>query len=335
LRFLTKPSGSDEQIMQIQHVAPDLYHATPVVQGLPITSYYYVENAAELVKIYGRIIQPMPERQYAVTDALTAKFLRDLGQYPGTELLDGSYMGEPLYILRKDVTRDKPYLITVGLRQDNGFPMFLQVVDAQGRTRVHNQFDSISFLKSSELADELFVVPEPRSLSGNRAPRAQQAETFTLPAPTAPPAAAPPRAADRKAPAGLAADLPLYPAWLPQGYTLEAISTLDYAEGKTPSVVYQFEIYGPRLDDMLSVFQMQCDALGDCSLGEALGPSRGGGYLLQKHGDWVVAVFGGLPDAQMKKIIASLDTARSEDVQRLIEQTRDRDRMLQNAIDGR
>lgn len=336
LRYMTKPSTSDEAMVQIHHLAPDLYRITPVVQGLPITSYYYVENAAELVKIHGRILHPQPERQYAINDSLTAKFLRDLGQYPGTELLDGSYMDVPLNILRKDVTPDKPYLITVGLRKDNGFPMFLQVVDAQGRMRLHNQFESITFVRPQELKDELFTVPEPKGEA--RAPRFQQSEIFALPAPA--PAAGGGKARDTGrgasgAQADISADLPLYPSWLPGGYSLEAISVLDYAGGKTPAVVYQLEAYGPRLDDMLSVFQMQCDELGDCNLSEALGPPDGRGYLMAKQGDWIVAVFGELPKAQLQKVLDGLDSDRSNDILRLLASTLERDRMLLKATDGR
>jgi hypothetical protein len=340
LRYLTKPSASEESTVLIQHLAPDLYRVTPIVQGLPITSYHYIENAAELVKVQGRLLYPQPERQYAINDALTAKFLRDLGQYPGTELLEGSFAQVPLHILRKDVTRDKPYLITVGLRKDNHFPIFIQIVDAQGRLRLHNQFESIEFVAASSLSDQLFTIPEVKADSTGRAPRVQQPAELELSQAAAPVRSGSGRDArlssrDLGSGTAIVADLPLYPGWLPDGYVLEAISVLDYPGGKTPSIVYQYEIYGPKLGDLLSVFQMQCDELGDCDFGATLGPPDGRGYLLSKTDDWVVAVFGDLQKSQLQKVIDGLQKSRSQEILRLISQTYQRDRMMSRATEGR
>jgi hypothetical protein len=281
-------------------------------------------------------VQPMPARQYYVTDMLTAKFLRDLGNHKGTTILDGQYNGVPVYYLRQDVTHEKPYLVTVGLRTDNKFPMFLQVVDSEGQTRVHYEFESIKFVPASALADDLFTIPEPKD--DRRSPTSHVAP---LAAPVPPPAPAKPagkakaasRAETERAAKPAAPALPLFPAWLPQGYALEAISVLDYSQGRSaPAAVYHFEIYGPKSENMLSLFEMKCDDLGDCKLDEALAPAKGG-YMLQKHGDWVVAVFGEVSPDDMQRLIQGLDNSHHAEVKTLLDQTRMRDEMMQQAVE--
>jgi hypothetical protein len=336
LRFTPHFETNSEQVVRIYHVAPDLYRVEPLASGLPI-SMYFIENAAELVKVTGsngyEQVQELPERQYSVTDALTAKFLRDLGTHPGTVVLDGQYQGAAVYILRQDVTKEKPYLVTVGLRKDNSFPVFLDVIDGKGQQRMRNRYEWIRFRASNELKDALFTVPEPGAAKGNRAPRPQKARTFE--APPAPGARSDDRAASGAGGSRsgiLSADIPLFPLWLPKGFDLEAISVLEY--DKSPAPVYEFEVFGPRLDDMLSIVQMQCSELGNCDLDRMLAPKTGG-YVIGKRDGWVVAVFGKLEKSELARVLEGLRQGHEESIVRLLSETHERDRMLQQATEYR
>jgi outer membrane lipoprotein-sorting protein len=326
LKFMSQFDGGAEETVRIYHVAPDLYRVVPLVNGIPGTEAY-IENSVELVKVSGdQRLQQLPDRQYYVTDMLTVKFLRDLGNHQGTSVLEGTFNGVPVYYLRQDVTHDKPYLITVGLRKDNYYPSFLQVVDAQNRVRVHYEFESIHFLSSDKLSDDLFTIPEPKQ--AHRLPSSHLAPQSTnRPALAAPRSAAP-------GPPSPPSEMPLFPEWLPQGYQLEAISVLDYKRGAgSPALVYHFEIYGPQLDQMLSVFQVQGSAMGDCDLSQTLSP-QDGSYLLEKRGDWVIAVFGQIPHDEMQRVIDSLDAGQSDKVKHLLQQTQLRDRVMEQAIES-
>jgi hypothetical protein len=328
LRFTPQFDADKEEVVRMYHVAPDLYRVEPLASGLPI-SVYVIENAAELVRIKGGDVQQLPERQYSITDALTAKFLRDLGTHPGTVVLDGKFQGAAVYILRQDVTKEKPYLVTVGLRKDNSFPVFLDVIDAQGRQRMRNRYEWIRFRAPTDLKDQLFVVPE-TGFQRSRPPRPQKSPQFE--AVPAPKAGASTAKGTSRASRGIAdVDIPLFPGWLPKGFDLEAISVLDY--NRTPAVVYQFEVYGPRLDDMVSIFQMQCDELGNCDLDKLLSPEQGGGYVLGKRDGWVVAVFGELPKNELEQVLAGLKAGQQEAIVRLLSETQQRDQMLHDATE--
>jgi hypothetical protein len=117
---MTYLSQFDEGELQVYiiHVAPDLYHVKLLAQGVP-QGPYFIENAQELVSINADEMQFMPKRRFSTNDALTAKFLRDLGNYPGSTILSGKVGDYDAWIVRQDATTEKPYLISVGLDKRN------------------------------------------------------------------------------------------------------------------------------------------------------------------------------------------------------------------------
>jgi hypothetical protein len=73
--------------------------------------------------------------------------------------------------------------------------------------------------------------------------------------------------------------------------------------------------------------------MGDCDLSQTLSP-QDGSYLLEKRGDWVIAVFGQIPHDEMQRVIDSLDAGQSDKVKHLLQQTQLRDRVMEQAIES-
>jgi hypothetical protein len=323
MRFLSQFEHGQELTVAIAHVAPDLYRVTPLVSGKP-GDLYYIENAAELLRVtpsQGTVVS-LPIRQFALSDALTVKFLRDLGTHSGTVVLDGTVGKYPVYALRQDAQKDKPYTITVGLDKQNYMPIFLLVTDGEGARRVYYEMESIDYRQHTEIADANFIAP---AASSQPAPK-QRSSVPALQLPNGP---LPPSTEASRDDTGNGS-LPLYPGWLPEGYRLEGVTLLNYApEGQQPVLVYQFEIFGPRLDDMISVFQTSSEGMDfgkDCNEPDC-------GYYVEQRGPWFIAVLG---SQQLKVLQRIADQLAADDAQLLplLQQTMARDRIWQQALNN-
>lgn len=314
MRFLSQFEHGQEQTVHIFHVAPDLYRVTPLVKG-KLGNQVYVENAEELVRMEtgSEMVVELPQRQFSISDSLTMKFLRDLGTHPGTSVLDGIVGNYSVYVLRQDKLKEKPYTITVGVDKRNYFPLFLLVTDGDDKTRVYYEMEVIEYRKPNEINDSWFVIPDSRSQRiAPASPRPNQSLEST----------------GGSGKTASNATLPMYPQWLPQGYQLEALSLLNYtpAGSSKSSLVYQYEVFGPKLSDIISIFQTQNLALdfgGECNQEDC-------GYFLLRKDSWLIAVLGGQELQILQRIAESLDRDNAA-VSTLLDATTTRDHILRQA----
>jgi hypothetical protein len=330
MRFLSQFELGQELTVHIYHVAPDLYHVMPLVNG-QAGDMFYIENAEELVRCSSsqHTAVQMPVRQFSVNDALTMKFLRDLGTHPGTTVLDGMVGDYPVYVLRQDKQKEKPYTITVGLDKHNYFPLFLLVTDGLDVTRVYYEMEVIEYRKSSEIDDAYFTVPASGKQHQQQAPRAPKADVpvQTFVGPLLPGSEGGKTVSSDAAYTGGA--LPLFPGWLPRGYQLESITPLNYSPtpNAAPALVYQFEVFGPVLADTVSIFQTQnlnFDFGVECNSPDC-------GFYVSKQSGWLVAVLGNQKMDQLKHIAQQL-YPDDQAVSGLLEQTTARDDILHQAV---
>ena len=302
-----------QRTVHIYHVAPDLFCVKPLVNGA-VGYEEYIENGAELVRLNRKeeTLVRMPLRQFSINDAMTTKFLRELGKHQGTTVLDGMVGEYAVYALRQDVTKDKPYTITVGVDKRNYFPLFLLVTDYAGATRVYYEVKSIIYLTSEQISDEYFQIPVYGDKQMSKAPRA---------------AGALPNQAALSTMAGGGQPLPLYPSYLPKGYVLEALSLVNYDNpGNGPALVYHFEIYGPHLSDLLSVFQTQSTSLNLSGMGQS-----GEGFFMTEHDSWIIAVLcSSLGLGDLSRVANGLKQNDAQ-VRQLLDQTAARDSLLSQA----
>lgn len=309
LKFISQVDGNAVREVTLYHLAPDLYRVEPKQPFVPGEAM--IENASELVRIdgLGRVMQ-LPRRQFAINDALTIKFLRDLGAMnPPTSVLSGRVGKYETWMLRQDMVLTKPYIITVGIDKQTWFPLFLMVVDGEGRARVYYEVEDIEYRKPGGLPDKLFQVPE---------------ATAPLQLPGVPEWGL--RLLEEQA-----APLPLFPAWLPSNYRVESLSLLRCPRGvpgQDCALVYQLEAYGPQLDDLVSIFQMKGGPQAKQSLA-ALSGNKGTGYIVREKDGWIVAVFGDLSQESLKRIADKLSHKPTR-VEQLLEQTVMRDGIMQD-----
>jgi len=316
LKFLSQIDNDSVREVRVSHLAPDLYHVEPLREGQP-TGSYMVENASELVRISNGTVMQLPRRQFSLNDALTIKFLRDLGAMkPPTTVLSGRVGKYETWMLRQDMVINKPYIITVGIDKATWFPVFLLVIDGAGKARVYYEVEDINYKQPAELADSLFTVPESRG--SMRLPRAPEGGHALMQAQA--PQATP--------------ELPLFPQWLPSNYHVEALSLLRChhgVPGQDCALVYQLEAYGPELDDLVSIFQMKAGDEGRKALSHLSSPQQSNYVLSEKNG-WVIAVFGDLPHKQLRKIATQLSDS-PDMVKPLLDQTSTRDGILDQLRD--
>jgi len=131
-------------------------------------------------------------------------------------------------------------------------------------------------------------------------------------------------------------DLPLYPGWLPDGYSVGGLRALNYQtvqDGeKTVRLVYQYEILTPVNSSALSIFQAKaCDMEFSADSVENVPDA---GYIIQERDNWLVTVMGDLPSRMLEEIIAGLIVSDSQ-VGDLLELTRDRDLVQQQVVETR
>ncbi|MCH7472915.1 hypothetical protein IIA79_08195, partial [bacterium] len=121
MKLVSHFEGGTEQVVRIYHVAPELYRVEQIVvgsfeapagAGAGDPGIVYIENAEELVRIRGKVVETMPLRRFHLNDALAIKFLRDLGRYPGTTVLNGWVGQYEVHVLRQEMGPNKPYTIT-------------------------------------------------------------------------------------------------------------------------------------------------------------------------------------------------------------------------------
>ena len=166
--------------------------------------------------------------------------------------------------------------------------------------------EAIEYLQPKDLPVAKFKLPaEQQRVEGPRVQRSKAA------------AAAPAPGADAETlfcdcfP--LADQLPLYPGWLPAGFNVEGLLLLEYVPERgnfdQPSLVYQFEIFGPGLGDMLSLFQTRASEFG-MNL-EASG-ALGQGVLVEQQGDWIIAIMGDQSTRVLQRIIDGLTVIRNK-----------------------
>ncbi|MCC7479432.1 hypothetical protein IT575_13390 [bacterium] len=330
MRFLSSLDGGDERLIEIKHLAPDLYRVQPLSGDGKRADEYFVENADELVRVYRGNYMAMPVRQFAVNDALTVKFLRDLSQTTDTAVLDGQVGERRVYILRRDPVKGRNYTITVGVDRQNYFPLYLLVTDSDGSRQVYFQMESISFVSEKQIAAKL---PDSdfdlSSFDGQpqqqrvRAPgnAARMESSGALKAGAAMPAAAQP--------------LPLFPIWLPKGYEVEAIYSLGCQlrksssdSGQSDAEIYHLEAYGPT-GELISIFQTLALDSRD-SLGKLADTPGNGGFVAVEKDGWTIAIFGDLKRETLMRVAGSLSSDRDK-VLKLLRQTQRRDEILEDA----
>ncbi len=325
MRFLSGLDGGEERVIEIRHLAPDLYRVQPLDKGRRADEYY-VENAVELVRVYRGNFMAMPVRQFAVNDALTVKFLRDLSQTTDTAVLDGQVGERKVYVLRRDPVKGREYTVTVGIDRQNYFPLYLLVTDKVGVRQVYYQMETISFVSDKQLADKLpdsdfdlsvFDGKEQQRVRapGNAAKSSSQAAGLAAPSPSS------------------AMPLPLYPIWLPKGYEVEAIYSLGCqlrksgGAGDDAAEIFHVEAYGPS-GELLSIFQTLALDSKD-SLGK-LAEKPGDGFVAVEKDGWTIAIFGDLNRETLMRVAGSLSSDRDK-VVKLLQQTQRRDEILEDA----
>ena len=346
--FGTTPN-SGEQIVYIHHIAPQLYHVEVIEQDkhgvLQNTGIHYIENAVEQVRVLKRgnevlDTERMPERTFFKRDALTIKFLNDLASHPGTVVLNGNVNETPVYVLRQTKHPEKPYTITVGLDKENDlFPLYLLVTDSSQTQQIYYSIEFIMYMDVMDINPDLFKVSQV-----NRGKNLDQIGANQLD----PDAVAIEQDDDsersklsvRKPSAAESEeavyDLPLYPGWLPDGYSVGGLRALNYQtvqDGeKTVRLVYQYEILTPVNSSALSIFQAKaCDMEFSADSVENVPDA---GYIIQERDNWLVTVMGDLPSRMLEEIIAGLIVSDSQ-VGDLLELTRDRDLVQQQVVETR
>lgn len=351
MNYFAQNANGEEQTVHIYHVAPDLYHVETLKhnkhgQWVP-QGFYYIENADELLRVILNqdnevlYVEELPERSFYLNATLAGKFLRDLARHPGTVVLDGVVDGLAVYQLRQLAFPEKPYTITVGLDKRNYFPVFLLVNDSNQQPRIYYKMEAIEYCDRDALDVALFRRPAVSDEQLRKAPRIEQlAPNAAVVNPAAENAdgearlqiqrAAPSKSAATALAEPLDYALPLYPEHLPAGYYLEGLHLLDYKavdDGSgEPILVYHFEVFSPMECNTLSIFLTQSDDFGfDMDQGYKMSNL---GYIVQRQGDWLVAVFGDAPTDMLMDIAAGLapDAERVED---LLNLTQARDNVLQ------
>jgi hypothetical protein len=318
MRFLSQMDGGTEQVVRVYHVAPDLYRVEPLFNGEP-GSLAYIENAEELVRItLGKnLVEQMPQRQFSLNDSLTITFLRMLSERAGTTVLNGMVGSYNVFVLRQDSAKGAPYTITVGVDQKTTFPVFLNVRDEKGRTRVYYEMEAIEYVKPHQLRDSLFTAPQSAANQKMPAPRSPSLKAARSTQPDS----------SYKVPDDVRKNLPLYPNWLPKGYRLEAISVLHYTPSgaSEPAMVFQLEAFGPN-NDLISIFQTKSSGVNIKVSDTCNEP--GCGFAMREHGDWIITVIG-QSDMQVLLKIADAMDGNEHRVLQLLRQTSERDRILQ------
>lgn len=318
MRYQSVFEGGEEREVLVHHVAPDLYRVDPLEGGRATGETFYIENASELSMIRNGTVVVLPERQYSLNDGMTRHFLRDLGRLPGTSVLNGQVGQTEVWALRQDVTREKPYLITVGVDKQTYFPVYLMVNDAQGRRRVYYEMESISIVSPDALDDRLFTVPDSPAQQQLSAPRAA-------------------RMASAAAGGAGGSLLPLFPAWLPDGYRIEALRMLDCpaalakADARSRPVIYQLEVYGPSARDLVSIFQTQSAAAQDQL--EGYKPGRKSNFVVGERDGWMVVVFGTPRNRELESILEGL-TDDDHSMQKLLQRTLRLDALYEEVTGG-
>lgn len=306
IRFISPTGSGQEQVAHVYHLAPDLYRVEPLAGGEP-AEWCYIENAAEMVRVWLKthVVERMPDRQFGLNDDLTVTFLRMLSGRGGTTVLKGMSGPYQVYVLRQDGTEAAPYTITVGVDQATYYPVYMLVNDVKSRRKVYYQMESIAYVRPNQLRDDLFTYAEPHEQ----------------------PRPAPGRIAP---PPGVSRDLPMYPAWLPEGYRIEAISVLRYGPGEkaaeaAPALIFQCQAFDAG-NNLISIFETR--ALGaDLNLDSSNCNQEGCGYAVRESGGWLITVVGPLEVDTLLKIADSLAPSAPA-VQDLLQRTRERDRVL-------
>lgn len=338
MSFIAHYAAGDVQTVHITHVAPQLFRVQPLAENehgeLISHDYYYVENGVELARVCtdnGSVasVEEMPHRSFYMNDVLTASFLRDLAEVPGTVVLDGSVNGIDVIYLRQDASAEIPYSITVGLDVRNWFPVYLLVTDRSGQDHVYYEMEAIEYYTASELDPALFVIPAEPEARMNIKPPANilDSDKFTAAAPQG-------QVSVQRDTTWVNYDLPLFPFWLPDNYLIEGVHLLDYpVKGQQPSsaasdtqLVYQFDIFGAGRGDIISLFQTQAENL-DLRLPED-DDAFGSGYVVANRQGWLVVAMGNLPTDTLMRIIDNLDSGTNR-VANLLELTRARDQLLE------
>ena len=123
--------------------------------------------------------------------------------------------------------------------------------------------------------------------------------------------------------------LPLYPKWLPEGYSVEGLHLLNYQTSvdgeKSSKLVYQFEILGPLDGSALSIFEVRAEEMDFEA--DSVNTTAKSGYIIKERGDWLVTVVGGLPKEVLEQIVDGLAASDSQ-VADLLELTRRQDLLL-------
>lgn len=305
MRFLSQFESGQMREVRIYHVAPDRYRIEPLSSGRP-SGGYFVENSDELLWVNGDLATRMPQRQFSINDMLTIHFLRELGKTPGTTVLEGR-VGERAAFMLRHASAAGGYEVTVGVDQQTHYPLYLMVTDRNGRTRVYYEMQSIEYRTAGSLPPSLFTVP--RSQMRNMPARPTSGAQL----------------------ASLTPALPLYPGWLPPNYRIGTVNLLSCprADDKDCALVYQLEAHGPRITDIVSIFQMQAEGAEQTIRSLSLSPNAG--YVVMKNGPWVVAVFGDLQQEELAKVAKHL-TRRDDRVRTLLEETRVLDRIREQAM---
>jgi outer membrane lipoprotein-sorting protein len=322
MKYISSLAGDEVQEVLIYHVSPDLYRVEPLANGEP-SGISYIENGKELVRVDGTngrtpLAEPLPVRQFHLDDTLKAKFLSDLAQFQGTSVLQGTVGEFEVYVLRQDPHTQKPYTITVGLDKRNYFPLYLEVRDVEGRRRVYFEMTVIEYQPRLSFADSLFQVPKQAVAANQRAPRQPKLASNILASPN-----------------GATCPLPPFPkaASLPDGFKVEGLTVLSYPSSKQgqhkQSMVFQYEILGPEPDDVMSLFLTQ--DLDVEFFMDKKDPEASFGYLVQKQGDWLVAVFADLPAKTLQAVIQGLQE-QPDKARELIEVTQAREDIVQEAL---
>jgi outer membrane lipoprotein-sorting protein len=311
MRFISHQDMGETREVNIYHVAPELYRIEQLSGGKS-TGEVFIENGEELVRISRDDIYEIPVRQFSMNDSMTTKFLRDLGKFPGTTVLNGMVGMTEVWMLRQDSIHEKPYTVTVGLDKKSSFPLYLMVNDASGKPKVYYEMTSFQRKKPTDLPDKLFTF-DADSLSRQTRQAAPQRATSGA--------------------GGSSSALPLYPGWLPKRYRVEAVSALQCplsaSSGKqTVAPMYQIEIYGPGLD-LISIFQMRED---DCGFDlKTLDLNKTGEFVVSKRGEWLVAAMGSRDREELERMLEKLEPSPQR-VMKLLELTAARDAVLADAL---
>ena len=356
VHFFGSTDDGGEQIVHIFHVAPELYHVRVMKLDhhgrLEETGVRYIENGVEQVMVVldGAdiiAVEKMPQRTFYTRDALTIKFLRDLASHPGTVVLNGMVgsdadgEGQPVYVLRQTKQPEKPYTITVGLDKECYFPLFLLVTNDNDAQRIYYEIEIIQYSETSDMDASLFVVPEKDSSKNFNQIGSNQLSPDSVVLQSSESTGDQAKVSLRRPSSAKAApeyeeevyNLPLYPKWLPDGYSVEGLRLLDYpteVDGqRSTKLVYQFEILGPSESSALSIFQVQA---GDLEFkADSIDATPDCGYLIRERDNWLVTVVGGLGPEVLEEIVDGLIVSDAK-VADLLEMTRRQDLVQREVV---